>query len=203
MMSWYAVHTRPQAEAKAMENLLRQGNAAYLPRCRTEIRDARRRQIVLRPVFPRYLFAGVDRGVGRWRPILSTHGVSDVVRAGDAPMPVAAEIIDALRAQEEAGTFDRLARPLRLGERVRISAGVFEDMIGRLVELREQDRAVVLLDIWAARCARNATQRPCRLHDAKDRTTAAGKERLLTDRNVTGRPADTGVAGRLAPSGTR
>lgn len=147
MMSWYAVYTRPQAETKALENLLRQGYTAYLPRCRTEISHAGRRQIVLRPVFPRYLFAGVDRGARRWRPILSTQGVSNVVRAGDEPMPVAPEIIAALQEQEKAGAFDRLARPLRLGERVRISAGVFEDMIGRLVELREQDRVVVLLDI--------------------------------------------------------
>jgi transcriptional antiterminator RfaH len=149
MMSWYAVYTRPQAEAKALENLLRQGYAAYLPRYRTEIRHARRRQTVLRPVFPRYLFAGVDRAAARWRPILSTAGVTDVVRAGSEPMPVACEIVEALREQEEAGAFDCLARrrSLRLGELVRISAGAFEDMIGRLVELRDQDRVVVLLDV--------------------------------------------------------
>jgi transcriptional antiterminator RfaH len=149
MISWYAVYTRPQAEAKALENLLRQGYAAYLPRYRTEISHARCRQTVLRPVFPRYLFAGVDRAGRRWRPILSTAGVSDLVRAGDEPMPVAFEIIEALREQESAGVFDRLARrrSLRLGELVRITAGAFEDMIGRLVELRDQDRVVVLLEV--------------------------------------------------------
>lgn len=147
MMSWYAVYTRPQAEVRAWENLLRQGYAAYLPRCRTEISHARRRQVVLRPVFPRYLFAGVERRAQCWRPLLSTQGVCDVVRAGDEPMPVAPELIAALREQEKAGAFDRLTRPLRLGELVRIGAGAFEDMIGRLVELREQDRVVVMLDI--------------------------------------------------------
>ena len=149
MISWYAVYTRPQAEAKALENLLRQGYAAYLPRYRTEISHARRRQTVLRPVFPRYLFAGVDRAALRWRPILSTVGVCDLVRTGSEPMPVAAEIVEALREQEEAGTFERLARrrSLRLGELVRITTGAFEDMIGRLVELRDQDRVVVLLEV--------------------------------------------------------
>lgn len=149
MISWYAVYTKPQAEAKALENLLRQGYAAYLPRYRTEIRHARRRQSVLRPVFPRYLFAGVDRAARPWRPIVSTAGVSDVVRAGDEPLPVAPAMIEALRAQEAAGAFEALARrrPLRLGELVRIGAGAFEDMVGRLVELRDADRVVVLLDI--------------------------------------------------------
>jgi transcriptional antiterminator RfaH len=149
MIAWYAVHTRPQAEMKALENLLRQGYEAYLPRYRTEIRHARRLQTVLRPLFPRYLFAGIDRAAMRWRPILSTVGVSDLVCSGDGPLPVAPEIVEALRAQEGAGAFDALARrhTPRLGELVRISAGAFEDMIGRLVELRDQDRVVVLLDL--------------------------------------------------------
>ena len=149
MIAWYAVHTRPQAEAKALENLLRQGYEAYLPRYRTEIRHARRRQTVLRPLFPRYLFAGIDREAMRWRPILSTVGVSDLVRSGDGPLPVAPEIVEALRMQEGVGAFDALARRQLppIGELVRINAGAFEDMIGRLVELRDQDRVVVLLDL--------------------------------------------------------
>ena len=149
MISWYAVYTRPQAEAKALDNLLRQGYAAYLPRYRAQISHARRLRIVLRPVFPRYLFAGIDRASMRWRPILSTLGVSNLVRAGDEPTEVDPEIVEALRQQESAGAFDRLVRrrSLRLGEQVRISAGAFEDMIGRLVELRDEDRVVVLLEV--------------------------------------------------------
>jgi transcriptional antiterminator RfaH len=149
MIAWYAVYTRPHGEVKALDNLLRQGYAAYLPRYRTQISHARRRHSVLRPLFPRYLFAGIDRAAMRWRPILSTAGVSDLVRAGEEPTAVAPAIVDALREHERAGAFDRLAqrRPLRLGELVRISAGAFEDMIGRLVELHEQDRVVVLIEL--------------------------------------------------------
>ena len=149
MIAWYAVYTKPQGEAKALENLQRQGYQAYLPRYRAEIRHARRRQTVLRPVFPRYLFAAFDAGAQRWRPILSTLGVCDLVRAGGEPMPVPAEIVAALQEQEGTGALDFLARrrSLRLGEMVRISAGAFEDMLGRLVELRDQDRVVVLLDV--------------------------------------------------------
>ena len=149
MISWYAVHTRPQAELKAFENLRRQGYRAYLPRYRTRTTHARRVQTVLRPLFPRYLFAGLDRTAMRWRPILSTFGVSDVVRAGDEPAAVAPEIIAELREGESSGAFDRLCsgRLPRLGDLVRINAGVFEQMIGRLAELRDEDRVVVLLDL--------------------------------------------------------
>lgn len=149
MIAWYAVHTQPHAETRVHDNLLRQGYAAYLPRCRVYVSHARRRRVALRPLFPRYLFAGVDRAVMRWRPILSTFGVADIVRTGEEPAPMPDEILAALREREGAGLFDQLdpARRLRLGGMVRITAGAFEDMIGRLVELRDQDRVVVLLDL--------------------------------------------------------
>jgi transcriptional antiterminator RfaH len=149
VIRWYAVYTRPHAEAKALAHLLEQGYEAYLPRYRTWVSHARRRQQVLRPLFPRYLFAGLDRATTRWRPILSTVGISGVVRAGDEPAPVPAAILAAIREREAAGGFDRVAqqRALRLGELVRVTAGAFEDMVGRLVELRDHDRVVVLLDL--------------------------------------------------------
>ena len=145
----YAVYTRPQAERIALENLLRQGYLAYLPRYRTEISHARRRQIVKRPLFPRYLFVGVDRTSMPWRPILSTFGVSGVVRFGDEPTPVPDAIIDTLREREAAGAFDRIGirRLPSIGHTVRITAGAFEDMIGKLVELGDQDRVVILLEL--------------------------------------------------------
>lgn len=148
-MQWCAVYTQPHAEAKALDHLLRQGYTAYLPRYRTKISHARRRQIVLRPLFPRYLFAAVDRATMPWRPILSTIGVSDLVRRGDEPAAVPAEIVAAIREREGAGAFDRLGnrQTLRLGDLVRVTAGAFEDIVGRLVELRDQDRIVVLLEL--------------------------------------------------------
>jgi transcriptional antiterminator RfaH len=148
-ISWYAVHTQIHAETKALDNLLRQGYRAYLPRCRTWVTHARRRQLVLRPLFPRYLFTAVDEPTMRWRPILSTFGVSNVVRAGDRPAAVPAEIVDAIREREEEGAFNGLdpRRTLRPGELVRITAGAFSDMVGQLVELSDNDRVVVLLDL--------------------------------------------------------
>jgi len=155
MIRWYAVFTQPHGEPKALEHLLRQGYAAYLPRYRTQVSHARRRQTVLRPLFPRYLFASIDRSSMLWRPILSTFGVVDVVRAGDEPAAVPSNIVAAIREREAAGDFDRLnpRHSLRPGELVRVTAGAFEDMVGTLVELRDQDRIVVLLE-WLGRTVR-------------------------------------------------
>ena len=149
MTVWYAVYTRPHAETQALANLERQGYRGYLPRCRTRITHARRRFVVLRPLFPRYLFVGLDRAAMRWRPILSTLGVAGLVRAGDEPAAIPEPIIEAIRQDEAAGAFDRLSpRPaLRAGELVRLTVGAFADRIGRLAELDDRDRVVVLLDL--------------------------------------------------------
>jgi transcriptional antiterminator RfaH len=149
MISWYAVYTRPQAEAKALANLIRQGYQVYLPRCRVRISHARRREVVLRPLFPRYLFAGLDRARMPWWPIRSTFGVAGLVQVGKEPAPVPEELVNSLRDSEAAGLFDRLLAhpPMRLGDLVRVTEGAFQDMVGRLIELRDQDRVVVLLDL--------------------------------------------------------
>jgi transcriptional antiterminator RfaH len=149
MNAWYAVHTKPQAETTALANLVRQGYQVYLPQCRVRVSHARRRVIALRPLFPRYLFASFDRSQKPWRPIRSTHGVRDVVRVGDEPIAVPEALIEALREQEQAGTFDRVTtrQSFRVGDLVRVTEGAFEEMIGRLVELRDRDQVVVLLEL--------------------------------------------------------
>ena len=57
---WYVVHTQPNGEGRANLNLRRQGFATYLPRYARRRRHARRQETVQRPLFPRYLFVGLD-----------------------------------------------------------------------------------------------------------------------------------------------
>lgn len=148
MMQWYAVHTRPAREAMAVENLARQGYSTYLPRHRRLVRHARRRAIVLRPLFQRYLFVGIDRARMAWRPVLSTFGVAGVVCSGGEPLPVAVEVIETLQSREREGTFDEISAVarLKLGDCVRVSEGPFADFVGRIIASREAARVTILLE---------------------------------------------------------
>lgn len=148
-MAWYVVHTQPGAEFKAAAHLQRQGYKTYLPRHRRLVRHARRADMVLRPLFPRYLFVDVDREVMPWRPILSTQGVANVVRSCDEPVAVADTVIETLRHREVAGDFDRTGdvRRLEPGDSVRIATGPFADYIGRLVEAFGDERVCILFEI--------------------------------------------------------
>jgi transcriptional antiterminator RfaH len=149
MITWYAAYTQLHGEAKAVDHLRNQGYALYLPRYRRLVRHARKRVLVVRPLFPRYLFVGLDRLTQRWRPIRSTVGVVGLVASGDEPVPVAPEVIETLRRREQDGAFDLLspAQHLRAGDAVRVIEGPFEDLIGRLLSVADHERVFILLDL--------------------------------------------------------
>jgi transcriptional antiterminator RfaH len=149
MKSWFAVHTRPLAEAKAASHLDRQGFDVYLPRYRKMRRHARRLEPVVRPLFPRYLFVSFDVTTTRWRAIRSTLGVSDLVRSGDQPTPVADAIVTAIREREDDEGLVRLSRiaGLHVGQKLMILTGALSDQIGMLEGLSDKDRVTVLLHL--------------------------------------------------------
>ena len=80
---WYVVQTQVNGEAKAAENLRRQGYEAYLPRYLKRRRHARKVDFTAKPLFPRYMFVAIDMATQRWRSIQSTFGVSRLVTNGD------------------------------------------------------------------------------------------------------------------------
>lgn len=146
MTDWFVIRTQPNAEARAAQQLARQAFEVYLPTHLKRRRHARRVEIVRRPLFARYLFVALDSR-SRWRSILSTVGVADLVRAGDMPLAVPPGVVDALRANQTAGAFDDLgANAFAPGQLVRVLAGPFADIVGRIASLADSERVYVLLE---------------------------------------------------------
>ena len=149
MNRWYVARTHPKAERKALENLIRQGFHAYLPLYGKPRRHARRSEVVPAPLFPRYLFIDLDLTRCRWRSILSTIGVSQLVSAGDRPVPVPEGIVEEIRGSEgENGMVDVAAElPFAEGDMVQITAGPMRKQTGLFRGLSDRDRVFVLLDL--------------------------------------------------------
>lgn len=149
MQRWYVAHTQPNAEAKAVFHLERQGFTAYLPRYLKQRRHARRTEIVPASVFPRYLFVAMDLEAARWRAIRSTIGVSHLVCNGDRPMPVPHGIVEDIRARQDEHGYVILGRqiPFRQGDAVRIGAGAFADQVGLFECMSDEERVVLLLEL--------------------------------------------------------
>lgn len=147
MARWLVVQTHPRAEEKAVEHLLRQGFQTYLPQYLKRRRHARRIETVRAPLFPRYLFVGIDRAAQSWRSIRSTIGVARLVTLGDEPAVVPDGVIGGLRRREEGGLVQLAPRSFRSGETVRIVEGAFADRLGLFEEMRDEERVCVLLDL--------------------------------------------------------
>jgi transcriptional antiterminator RfaH len=144
---WIVVNTKPSAEHTALENLQRQAFEAYCPMLRKRRSHARRVDMVLRPLFPGYLFARCGAQARRWRPILSTYGVRSVVRAAEEPSLIDHGFIVSLKAREIDGAIVRPARPYEVGQKVQIAGGPFEGIVTTIIGLDEEERVVVLLDV--------------------------------------------------------
>ncbi len=146
--SWYVVRTQSRAEEKALRHLTHQGFVAYLPRYRRRIRHARRNEIVLRPLFPGYLFVRLDPDRCRWRSINGTVGVCEILANGDTPLAVPDRIIEEIKAREdETGAVKLVAPSFAHGQTVRLLEGPMADLNGLFEEMRDENRAILLVSL--------------------------------------------------------
>lgn len=156
MQQWYAVRTRPAAEAKADANLRHQGFETFLPRFRKQRRHARKIETVLAPVFSRYLFVRLDVETQPWRRINGTFGVVSLVSFGLLPSVVPAKILDAVRDGCDADGIMELPAPrFARGQALLIERGPLASLIG-LFERISDDKQVVLLVEMLGRALRIA-----------------------------------------------
>jgi transcriptional antiterminator RfaH len=146
---WYVVQTQVNGEAKAAQNLLRQGYEIYLPRYLKRRRHARKVDFTAKPLFPRYMFVAIDMATQRWRSIQSTFGVARLVSNGDDPATVPEGVLHALRAREDDNGFVRLDNKPTFapGDKVRVLAGAFMDNAGLFNGLADHDRVSILLEM--------------------------------------------------------
>jgi transcription elongation factor/antiterminator RfaH len=119
---WYAVFTKPRAEAQACSALLAKGVEVYLPTVRVQPVNPRARKLL--PFFPRYLFVHTDLAEIGISALNWTPGVAALVTIAGQPVTVPPEVIEALR--KRVAHHDQ-ARPVeevfRHGERVLIDSG--------------------------------------------------------------------------------
>ena len=149
-LPWYVVHTKPQQEQLAVDNLTRQGYSVYLPRIKLLKRNRRLRcqELRLEPLFPRYLFIQPGSSELSIAPVRSTLGVAALVRFGQAPAVLRYDVLLGIREfearQNEAG-LDAIS-PFRDGERVLVVDGPLAGMEG-LVSSVSDERVVVLMQL--------------------------------------------------------
>ncbi len=145
--NWIVLTTQPHREDLAMENLIRQDFHPYCPMIVKRIKHARRAYDAKRPLFPGYIFVEYQARQQLWRPLLGTFGVRSVLRNGEVPALLPSGFVESLKVREIDGAIHKPVRPFEPGQAVVINGGPFDGLVGQILEIREADRVVLLLNL--------------------------------------------------------
>lgn len=140
---WFAIFTMPRHE-KVVTRHFEQREVEYFLPLHQKVSSWKNRQRVkiALPLFPRYVFARIDRE--KRIPVLQTPGVLQIVGAGAEPTPLPDSEIEFLRTEVGRGRVEPYTA-LAVGERVRISTGPMAGIEGVLVRKQNGARFVLTL----------------------------------------------------------
>ena len=146
-MHWFCLHTKPQKEVQVASFCTAQlGLETYYPRIRQHRTIRRRRTLVIRPLFPRYLFCRFDPA-SLFRAVRYAPDIVQIVSRGDIPTVVSPDLIDGLRswAGNEVDLLT-LQPSMRVGDRVEVTNGPLQGLSGTILkEAQERVRVTILL----------------------------------------------------------
>jgi len=158
---WFAVRTKPKKEVVARDQLENQGIKVYLPLVNTRITHARKVSWQPRPFFAGYLFVHLSRDEQRWTAIRSTVGVLAPISFGNFYPPLPDKAIAMLQSLQDEDGYVTVGKsvesPFETGEKIRLQDSSLKGLEGVFVEMRGEDRALVLLD-WMQKKMRVETK---------------------------------------------
>ena len=145
MPPWFAAYTTPRHEKAIVRQLDARHIESFLPLYRSIRRWKNGCRVpVDQPLFPNYVFVNVHRRDSV--QVLQVPGVLWLVSAGREPSVLPTAEIESLRAGLPGRNFE--PHPyLVVGERVRVTSGALEGMIGVLVRKKNETRVVLSLDL--------------------------------------------------------
>lgn len=148
---WFAVNTLPRREIGAKNQLEHQGFRSFAPNILRTVRHARKLRTVRAPVFPGYIFVVLDLDRDPWRSVNGTFGVARLVMGGDRPQPVPRGVVEGLVLLTDETSLINRSNDLAVGQEVRVIAGPFANILGRLDRVDDKGRVRVLLDIMGGK----------------------------------------------------
>jgi transcriptional antiterminator RfaH len=146
-LRWYVIHTKPKQEVRAASNLRAWNVETFTP----QIRERRYGQYplkptsVIKPLFPRYIFAKFDIDK-MYHKVYFTRGIHCLLCFGDGPVAIDDEVISLIQSQSGSDGFIQIGEELKLGDRVMIKDGYLKNLVGIFDEkVKDNDRISILL----------------------------------------------------------
>ena len=142
---WFAVYTKHQHEKSAASLLERKGIQQFLPLYREVRRWKDRKQEVVLPLFPCYLFVFTE--LSRKLEVLQTAGVRWFVENSGHACPVPEAEIEALQKVCASGVRVTPHPFLKRGDTVRLSEGPLAGIEGILTQVKNEHRIVLSVEL--------------------------------------------------------
>ena len=142
---WYALHVRSRHEKSVCAQLEAKDYTVFLPLYEARNRWGDRWKAVDLPLFPGYVFCHFD-SVDRSH-VVATSGVIDIVRVGSDPAPIENHEIDAIKLVADSRLVVEPYPSLAIGERVVMKSGPLSGITGTLLEVRNNFRLVVSVEL--------------------------------------------------------
>lgn len=144
-LPWYAVRVRSNFERNVSSSLRGKGYDEYLPVYCKSSRWSDRVKDVYRPLFPGYVFCQLD--IQHRLGVLTTPGVISIVGFGGEFIPVPEEEMRSIRTIANSGLSYAPWEFLREGQRVRIRSTVLDGLEGFVVQLKNDFRVVLSVEL--------------------------------------------------------
>lgn len=145
MKKWYLLYCKRQQLLRAMQHLTQQNVRCLAPHYEVEKCYRGRRNIVIEPLFPNYLFVEFDYEHIAMSTVQATRGVSHFIRFGPWPVIVPEEVINSLHAREnESPPSSSLPQP---GDSVIIREGIYAGISAIYGQPDGMTRAILLLNL--------------------------------------------------------
>ena len=144
---WYVVKTQPKQEVRAECNLRVWGINTFLPKVSERYTNPFTgvSSNVIRPLFPRYLFAQFE-AYQSLRRVCFTRGVHSVINFGNGPTSIDDEIIQMIQLRVGEDGLVKLDDELNEGDPVMISSGPLQHLSGVFQhDIKGTDRVAILL----------------------------------------------------------
>ena len=142
LSDWVIVRTKTGSENWARVNCEKQDMETWNPRCEIPGKGK------LQPLFPGHLFV---RPGDKFRALRNTYGVIDYIGVGEKPSYVPKEVMDTLRKRADGEGIVALPhqRKPKIGERVQIKVGAFQECYGLYDGLSPEGRLRVLTEFMS------------------------------------------------------
>lgn len=154
---WYVIHSYSGYENKVQKNLMHRIESMGMQDSifqvvvpteeEVELKDGHRRTVERR-VFPGYILVEMVLDEDSWYVVRNTPGVTGFVGSGNKPTPLRQDDVDKILKRMEAEA-PKVKVSFRIGDKVRIVEGPFEDFMGTVDEIDlDRTRVRVLVNFF-------------------------------------------------------